>query len=350
MASYSDPKAMSISFVCEHCGHPMDVDDRLAGAHGKCKHCQEPLVVPARGESRGHGDNGADDAAGLSLRLRPLDGEEPPRVAEHLLAPPSPLTVRPADAEPRPKPAAVSDPDSDPVPSTTRRGKAPPGSGPVQDYSVLDPNRVSVTRSSVGPPPLWKLLPTLTARFFARQFRILRDRLYVVSIFFLVMVLIGYLFRVKLLLHLGALGVLAANIGILGVGVAYLVTLPFKESLKHGLANLFVPFYAVYYWTTRWPVVKTAVFRTLGSFLPIVLVAFACLVYREAPAVEQAIEDRVPALEKALDEQVPALNRIVDQVLEPLENKAGPLPDAAPGPEESSRRRGRSPGRRGPPF
>jgi hypothetical protein len=338
---------MSISFVCEHCGHPIDVDDRLAGTRGTCKHCQRPLVVPARGDGRGHGHEVGEDATGLPLRLRRLEGEEPPRVAERLLVRPSPLTIRPAEAEPRPRPVAVSDPDADPA---TRREGGHPGTGAPHDYSVLDPYHVSESHSSTGPPPFWMLLPTLTARFFARQFRILRDRLYVVSVFFLVMVLIGYLFQAKILLHLGAVGVIAANIGMLGAGIAYLVTLPFKESLWLGLANLLIPFYALYYWTTRWPQVKTAVSRTLGSFLPILLVAIAYIVYKEAPAVEQALEKKIPALEKVLEEQVPALDRKVGQVLEPLERKVSPLPEQAPGQEESPRTHGRSPGRRGPPF
>jgi hypothetical protein len=187
---------------------------------------------------------------------------------------------------------------------------------------VLDPFHVSETRSSVGPPPLWTLLPTLTARFLATQFRRLRDRLYVVSLLFLVLVLIGYLFQVKLLLHFGALGVIAANIGMLCAGVAYLVTLPFKESLRHGLANLFIPFYAIYYWTTRWPRMKTPVYRTLGAFLPILLVGIAYLVYEDAPAVEQTLEKEVPALEKALEDEVPALDRKLERVLDPLEKTA----------------------------
>jgi hypothetical protein len=146
--------------------------------------------------------------------------------------------------------------------------------------------------------------------------------------FFLVLVLIGYLFQLKLLLHIGALGVIAANIGMLCAGVAYLVTLPFKESLRHGLANLLIPFYAIYYWTTRWPRMKTPVYRTLGSFLPILLVVIAYLVYEEAPAVEQTLEKEIPALEKAFENQVPGLDRKLEQVLEPLEK-------AAPGPRQA---------------
>ena len=133
-------------------------------------------------------------------------------------------------------------------------------------------------------------------------------------------------------------------------GIAYLVTLPFKESLGHGLANLLIPFYAVYYWTTRWPKVKTAVIQSVGSFLPVLLVAIAYIVYKEAPAVEQRLEAEIPALEKMLDERVPALDRKVDQMLEPLEKKAGALAEPAPERAESPRTRGRSPGQGSPPF
>jgi hypothetical protein len=318
---------MSIPFVCERCGHPIDVDERLGGLHGKCKHCGHALVIPRVGHGR---EPSASEAGPASpLRLRPLEGEEAPRVADHLLAKPSPLKVRPADAEPRVRPEAVSDPDPEPEALASPRGRQARGPGASHDYSVLDPFHVSQTRSSVGPPPRWTLLPTLTARFLATQFRRLRDRLYVVSLFFLVLVLIGYLFQLKLLLHFGALGVIAANIGMFCAGVAYLVTLPFKESLRHGLANLLIPFYAIYYWTSRWSRMKTPVYRTLGSFLPILLVAIAYLVYEEAPAVERTLEKDVPALEKKLEEEVPGLDRKLEQVLKPLE-KAGPDPRHAP--------------------
>jgi hypothetical protein len=330
---------MSITFVCERCGHPIDVDERLAGLHGKCKHCGQPLVVPAEGATHGQSSEPSDvtqppqAVVAPPLRLRPLEGAEAPRVANHLLAAPSPLNVRPAEAEPTVRPQAVSDPDSDdevePESRARRQTRRSRGQRGFQDYNVLDPFHFSETHSSLGPPPLWMLLPTLTARFVASQFRLLRDRLYVVSLFFLVLVLIGFLFKVKLLLHLGALGVIATNIGMLGAGMAYLVTLPFKESLRHGLANLLIPFYAVYYWTTRWSRMRTPVRRTLGSFLPISLVAIAYAVYEEGPAVERAIEKEVPVLEKALEDRVPALDRRVEQVLEPLE-KAAPEPRRAP--------------------
>ncbi len=299
-------------------------------------------------ESRRPTPSAGEEAAGPSLRLRPLEGEEAPRVADHLLAPPAHLKVRPAEAEPRPRLQSVSDPDSDAgrESDASQRGGRSRGRGAPHDYTVLDPFHVSEDHGPAGPPPLWMLLPSLTARALARQFRMLRDRLYVVSLFFLVLVLIGYLFQLKFLLHLGVLGVIAANIVMLGVGVAYLVTLPFKEGLWYGLANLLVPFYALYYWITRWPRMKPAVHRTLGSFLPILLVTIACIAYEEAPVVDKAVEKEFQALEK----EIPGLDQKVEQVLQPLEKKVGPLPGSEPEQAQSPSPRARRPARGAPPY
>jgi len=230
-------------------------------------------------------------------------------VPGHLLASPAPLTVRPAEADPRPRPAAISDPD-EPRP---KRGRG------AEDYSVLDPHRLTRHHSSAGPPPFWTILPSMTARLVASYFRRIRDWLYVVSLVFLVVVLLGYLFRWKVVLHLGIVGVVASNIGMFCVGVAYLVTLPFKESLAHGLANVLIPFYAIYYWTTRWPKMKTPVYKTFGSFVPILLVVLAYAAYEEAPVVERAIERELPVVENALERRVPVLEKQVDDALGPLE-------------------------------
>jgi hypothetical protein len=124
--------------------------------------------------------------------------------------------------------------------------------------------------------------------------------------------------------------------------------LPFRESFRHGLANLLVPFYAIYYWTTRWPKMKTPVYRTLGAFLPIALVALAYAVYKEAPVVKAKIEEELPVIEKALDERLPALDKKVEEVLEPLEKTAAP--PSAPGRPSAGARRPSAPAPAAPPF
>lgn len=313
---------MSIHFQCEQCGHAIEVDDHLGGKHGKCKHCGHPVVVPT--------PKAVEVEAGPGLRLRPLEGNEPTEALSHLLAAPPPLKVRASEADPRVIAAMISEADAPPL----THGRS------AENYAVTDPFHVTRTHSSTGPPPLWKLFPTMSARWVARNLRTLRDWLYVASVGSLVLVLIGYLFQWKTLLHLGALGVVASNISMLYVGLAYLISLPFKESLGQGLANLLIPFYAVYYWSTRWSRMKTAVYKTAGSFLPIALVGLAYFIYEEAPVVEAAVKKRLPTLEKRIERATSKLEAKADATLGPLEER---VPLLKPESEGANRRHRSSP-------
>jgi hypothetical protein len=145
------------------------------------------------------------------------------------------------------------------------------------------------------------LFPSRVARVASRVFRTLRDWLYVITVVGLLIALYGYLFKWRGMLHAGATLVIVANAGMFCVGLAYLISLPFKESLHHGLANLLIPPYAVYYWVTRWHRMRKPVLKTLGAFLPIALVGLAYLVYQEAPVVRSAVKRKVPEIEKRLE-------------------------------------------------
>src|SRR5262245_14939745 len=46
---------------------------------------------------------------------------------------------------------------------------------------------------------------------------------------------------------------------------------PFKESLRHGLAFLFIPPYTVYYIATRWKQMKRPFRKAIGAFLPLIV-------------------------------------------------------------------------------
>lgn len=267
---------MSIQFTCEKCGHAIGVDERFAGKHGVCKHCGHALVVPA-------------DAP---LLLRPTE-KEPAGLHGHLLDPHAPLTVRSAAAEPHIRPEAISGPDE---PGAARHG----------DYAMRATGKER--HSSAGPPPFWVNAPTLLARSVARRLRTLRDWIYLISVAALVLALLGFLFKDKSLLHVGVVIAIAANIGILAVGLAYLVTLPFKEGLGYGLANLLIPFYAVYYWSTRWPRMKPAVQKTFGAFVPILLATVAFFSYEEGPKLVEAGAREAPILEEKIEEGVKKLD------------------------------------------
>jgi hypothetical protein len=289
---------MSIHLQCESCGRPIDVGDHFAGKRGHCKHCGHLIAVPAHAA-----------AAEEGLRLKPTEDDEPAGVHDHLLKEQAPLYVRHAEAEPKLAPRAISDVDTAPL-------------RPDENYTVNAPT-VKVRHSSAGPPPFWMNIPTLTARSLSHLLRTLRDWGYLVSLAALVLALIGFIFKIKGALHTGVVVAIAANIEMLVVGTAYLVTLPFKESLHHGLANLFPP-YAFYYWYTRWPKMKTPVKRTVGAFLPIALAGLGYLLYEDGDKIKETgerviekIEGKVEGAVSKVEGKAPALGKALDGVLDP---------------------------------
>jgi hypothetical protein len=285
---------MAIRFACEQCRHPFDVDDELAGMKGRCKHCGHIMIIP---EPEGGASSG-------SFRLRPLDPDDSAG-HHHLLESRGPaLELRPAESEPDVNLDVISMPPAA-AHAAANRGDA------SSDYVVVG-NATEVQAAEAAPPIPWTVVFLQFARFVSGNLLAARNWLYVVSLTFLGMALYGYVFQFKTLLHVGALGVIATNIGMLVVGVFYLVSLPFKEGPVYGFANMLCPPYAVYYWVTRWGKMKTPVLKTASSFLPILLVAIAYLVYTEAPVVEKVVEEKGAKLEEELDRALPNLEQKLD--------------------------------------
>lgn len=281
---------MSIRFVCQHCRHPIEVDDALHGRHGKCKHCGHALVVP--------------DESGLSnnpgLRLRPPDENEPVRGLGHLLDSPEPLSLQSAPPERENWSKSVSRPD-----------ERLASSGPAR-YRVTALRGPRRGRRS-GPTPLWLRLPSTSARLIARLLRKARDFLYLISVASLVAVLLGFVFKAKTAMHVGAAVIVPVNGWMLCVALAYLVTLPFKENLGQGLACLFVPGYIFYYWIKHWKQMRRPVLNTLFAFVPMLLLALAYLFYVEEPVIKSTLDRELPRLEHQVDKELTE----VDSVLAP---------------------------------
>jgi hypothetical protein len=160
---------------------------------------------------------------------------------------------------------------------------------------MLDPDH----RDEARPFRLNPHYETRLARFVARVLRGLRDWLYVISLAFLAVTAVGWAFKSRMALHLGALGVVATNVSMLVVGLFYLVVLPFRDSLAKGLGALLLPPYAVYYWVAHWDKMRKPVLNTLRSFTPILLVGLAYLLYEEAPVIEKGVERVEQVVEKA---------------------------------------------------
>lgn len=279
---------MSIRFACEKCGHVFEVADTAEGRHGRCRHCGHHVLVPAAHEP--------PDAA---LRLKPIDAEGAERGPAHLLDAPPPLNLRPDEAKSVSWPAAVSEEAAEE--RLHNRGRP--------NYVLGRTFDGRASRSSTGPTPWWWNFPSLTARLIARLLRKTRDLLYYISLASLVLILYGFLFKAKMLMHLGAVLIVVSNISMLYVGASYLFTLPFKDSLRQGLACL-VPFYAIYYWIKHWHRLHRAVLNTLAAFIPMLLVALAYFFYQEAPAIEREVERLAPKVESEADEVVRELEHV----------------------------------------
>jgi hypothetical protein len=278
---------MAIRFACTHCGHTIELGDHLAGAHGHCKHCGEAMVVPHQATASGQ---------------------------------PAPMRLRPIAEEGQADEAGAS-PLRQPLPTGT----------PADPYNVLGE---SGPMQTVGQPP--KVRNTLLIRLELKVLRKTRNWLYVVSVVSLGLAAYGYFLQIKSALHWGIMGVVASNISMLVVGVAYLVSIPFKEGLLYGLGNLLCPPYAVYYWVTRWSKMKKAVLNTVGSFLPIVLVALAYFLYEEAPVIEKRFEAELPGLEKKFE----AIEKPIHNAIDPGPGSTPPGdPGSEPPPSRPRRRR-----------
>jgi hypothetical protein len=286
---------MSIRFACEKCGHPFEVDDRYAGHLGRCKHCGHVAPIPG-----GSGERpGSASAPVVGLRLRPMEGESAVDGADARPTATAGLQIRPVAPEDLPASRGLDpvDPVADPAPGRLRRWFWPRRSAREQGpYIVLDPDNRD--RVQARPFHLSPRYDTRLARFVLRILRLVRDWLYVISIAFLALAAVGFAFQSRPMLHVGATGVIAANIGMLVVSLFYLVTLPFKDSLPRGLGTLLIPPYAVYYWVNHWPQMRKPVLNTLRSFTPIALVGLAYFFYVEAPAIEAGVEKVERIMEK----------------------------------------------------
>ena len=294
---------MSIQFTCEKCGHAIDVGDEFAGKAGHCKHCGQTMTVPG-------GSTPTATAPDGGFKLRPIEGLDVPSSAEPPPAPHAPLQVRPLAHD---VPSVVPDPASSAADSE-----------PIQ---VLDPYHFAAKqarRTRLNPH-----YETRFARFVAHFLRVTRDRLYLLTLFLLVVILIGFLFTLKPLIHLGTAGVVLVNIAMLVDGVFYLVVLPFRHSLAEGLGVVLVPPYAVYYWYKHWGRMRKPVWNTVTAFTPILLAWLAYFFYEESGviwgkadhAVEQAIGARSgdPARWQPRQPRQPS---VADQAKQVLGNEA----------------------------
>jgi hypothetical protein len=247
-----------MKFLCEQCGHILEVDESLVGKHGHCKNCGHEMTIPSPG-----------------FRLEPLqeamshgaDAAKEPAPAKHSAAPARSQTerVKLAPIEIPTERASRLDEDlDDGTPYEIDKDFEPPPSAvPSSSVPVLMEARAG-WRHLVR-----KLLGTLSK---------FEDAIYLVLMLFWMIGAVAFLFELKPLAWsmLGLLVICSVLLLLLG-GLEVFIK-PFRESLRHGLAFVLLPPYAIYYVATRWPQMKRPFKKAVGAFLPlIVLVVLALL-------------------------------------------------------------------------
>lgn len=281
--------AMPIHFRCEQCGQSVDVDEGLQGRSGQCRHCGQPLVVPDR--------RPGEDAP---LRLRPLAANEPSRAPAHLLDAQELLNLRPVESGPAALPAAWSTASRPGADLLDQRGPA--------TYEVSDPFGGRQPSRPSGPPSYLMILPTRIGRHVAHMLVKMRDLLSIISAVALLSMLLGYLFKVTLMLHLGAVVIITANIGLLVVSTAYIVALPFRDGLMRGVTCLLIPPYFIYFMVRHRRRLRRPIRNTLQAFVPILLAGIAYFFYHEGPTMKAAVEKELPPIEQKIERELDRLD------------------------------------------
>jgi hypothetical protein len=203
---------MSIVFFCQSCGSKFDVNERMAGKHGRCKKCGKQMAVPKAEEVASKGVRSEPAAVGAGSRVGSAPGKS--WLAE--MAPSqvglAPLTIDRQPALKKPSMFAEDDlADSKP-------------------YLLAQPERRSAGRP-VSQISGLKVFWRQRLGFMERLFRWINQTAYLISVPFLMILLLGIMVRSHHMAIAGATVVVGLNIARLVSGLANLVVIPFRDGI-----------------------------------------------------------------------------------------------------------------------
>jgi hypothetical protein len=251
---------MKITFTCEHCGHQFAVDESLAGKHGRCKSCGQEMNVPSPGfrlEPLPEAVTAGSDAAKQSAPAKQSPGPDNSRKERVNLAPVEEASRRGSSSE--------EDLD-DGTPYEIDKDFEPPQSAvPSSSVPLLMEARAGWRHTVRG------LLGTLSK---------FEDAIYLVLMLFWLIGAVAFLFELKPLAW-SMLGLLViCSLLLLLLGGFEVFVKPFQESLRHGLAFVLIPPYAIYYIATRWKQMKRPFKKAIGAFGPLIVLLLLVLFLR----------------------------------------------------------------------
>ncbi len=223
---------MGVVFFCQSCGARFEVDARLAGKKGRCKHCGQYTTVPK-----------AEHLTSMNMPALAMAGA----VGGAAAAPrPSPLGAPPAgSARPGPRPKSVNDwlnasmskiglaPLS--MPAMPKRPMLPSALDDAADskpYMLEKPDRRDARGKGGGPPNVVLAAWRHEMGIIQKVFRWLNESAYIVSIPFVIILLFGIAVKANPIAIFGAAFVVLLNIGRIIAGVANLAVIPLRDGFN----------------------------------------------------------------------------------------------------------------------
>jgi hypothetical protein len=214
---------MSIVFYCQSCGARFEVNAGLGGKKGLCKKCGQLMEIPRAEHLASMVAMPALAAAGAGAAVAPGAGGNAPSLSNWLKASATNIRLAPITAEQMPavKRRALPTPLDDDL-------------GDSKPYAVAAPEvripggRGAVARATGSVLSLWRREWGVVQRIF----RWLNEGAYFISIPFLVILLIGIVFKNRNLAIFGATYVVLLNIGRIVAGAANLSVIPLRSGIN----------------------------------------------------------------------------------------------------------------------
>jgi hypothetical protein len=250
---------MKITFACEHCGQHFAVDESLAGKHGRCKSCGREMDVPSPEFRLEPLAENVSDGSGAEQRSAPSKQSSPGRARNEgaKLAP----VAKPSRRRSSPE----DDPDDGKPYEIDEDFEPPQSAAPSSPVPILMEARAG-----------WRH----TVRSFMGKLSKFEDAIYLVLMVFWLIGSVAFLFELKPLAWtmLGLLVICSFLLLLLGGFEVFIK--PFQESLRHGLAFVLIPPYAIYYVATRWKQMKRPFKKAIGAFGPLIVLLLLVLFSR----------------------------------------------------------------------
>jgi hypothetical protein len=226
---------MGVVFFCQSCGARFEVDARLAGKKGRCKHCGQYTTVPK-----------AEHLTSMNMPALAMAGAG--AAVASAVAIPRPgarAAAAPGSARPGPRPKSVNDwvnasmskiglaPISIPaMPKKAFLASALDDAADSKPYQLEKPDRRDARGKGGGPPNVVFAAWRHEVGVIQRILRWLNESAYIVSIPFVIILLFGIAVKANSIAIFGAAFVVLLNIGRIIAGVANLAVIPLRDGFN----------------------------------------------------------------------------------------------------------------------